>query len=65
MKFMPIETAPKDGKRVIGFFPNEGYQLPMVMPCIFDDGEWQFDIYECPEQKAKPTHWIECPDYPK
>lgn len=59
-----IETAPKDGEKVIGYFPNEGYDLPMVMQCVFDDGAWQFDIYEAPDRQANPSHWIQLPIKP-
>ena len=62
MEWQPIETAPNDGTRVIGYFPEEGFTLPVVMQCVFDDGEWQYDIYECPDKKARPTKWIPMPE---
>ena len=62
--WMPIETAPKDGTRVIGYFPTEGYDLPVVMQCLFDDGAWQFDVYEAPDRDASPSHWMPLPEAP-
>lgn len=64
MEFLNIESAPKDGTKILGLFPEEGYDLPMVMPCLFDDGAWQFDIYEAPYREAKPSHWFPLPQLP-
>ena len=65
-EWQPIETAPKDGTRIIGYFPEEGYELPMVMQCVFDDGDWQFDVWAAPaDRPALPTRWMPLPAAPK
>lgn len=61
MDWQPIETAPKDGSRVL--INRKGYAEPICVGWYSQDwkewksvpGEWSW----------KPTHWMPLPDPPK
>lgn len=63
MKWMPIETAPKDGTRVITN-GGDGYKHPVVIQSVFDDGWWP-DAWESDlDEPMNPTHWMPLPEPP-
>ena len=66
--WQPIATAPKDGTRIICFWPNYGRHRPVVgeacwmapshlfMPHFCHAGNWT---------PADPSHWMPLPTPPK
>lgn len=60
--WLPIETAPKNGERVLAY-TNDGYKWPLVCQCVFDDAWWP-DVWESPQHPINPTHWMPLPDFP-
>lgn len=73
MKWEPIETAPKDGERILGYWSREGYQGGNTheMAVVSWDSEnewWGLDVSsgECVEfSQWTPTHWTPIPNLPK
>ena len=58
--WQPIETAPKDGTRVILGNPNNPYgEWPFMGE--FDAGKWRIHI---DGQTIDPTHWMPLPEPP-
>jgi len=64
-KWQPIETAPKDGTRVLGYSPEFGYDTPVCVAMIWDKHErgWFADQYDS-AGKINPTHWVSLPPLP-
>jgi hypothetical protein len=60
MNWQPIETAPKDGTRVMVFCPDRG-----VMEARFNQtyGRWGDPVYS--EWDCEPTHWMPLPPAPE
>jgi len=56
-EWQPIETAPRDGKRVLLY--NWAYGAGSGH---YDKGWWQ---HFCLSQHYEPTHWMPLPDPPK
>lgn len=67
MDWMPIETAPKDGTRVLLFFPDSYGDV--VTEATYD-GRWQVAIMPshgcgcCGDDDPDPTHWMPLPPKP-
>jgi hypothetical protein len=61
-KWQPIDTAPKDGTKILAY-TNDGYKFPLVSQCVWDDGWWP-DVWESPENPIEPTHWMPLPSAP-
>jgi hypothetical protein len=59
--WQPIETAPKDGRRVLTVRGN-GYVG--VMQWHATPGRWFADAYIALTE-AQPTHWMPLPEAPK
>jgi len=59
-KWQPIETAPKDGKWILGYYLGIGVEI-----IYFDEENERFEkamsVIECSE----PTHWMPLPEPPK
>ena len=65
-EWQPIETAPKDGTAIIGFFPPD-----LVCEVYYDDddddpGWWYANTGrgDYHEDRVFPTHWIPLPAPP-
>jgi len=56
-QWQPIETAPKDGTKVLAY-TNDGYKYPLVCQCVWGDGAWWPDVWESPDEPLSPTHWM-------
>lgn len=57
-KWQPIETAPRDGTRVLIWSPEDA----ATFACAFEAGRWQTGVW-----RAKPvpyTHWMALPSPP-
>ena len=73
MEWQPIETAPRDGKVFIAYYPKQGWVLkswgPYVWPCWFhkhvfgQGGSWVTGIKD--DMFKQPTHWMPLPEPPK
>jgi hypothetical protein len=63
-EWKPIETAPKDGTRILAFFPIiNSYKILTVE---FTTYRWFVCPYDCDfEIMGDPTHWMPLPNPPK
>ncbi len=61
-KWQPIESAPKDGTRLLVFSPVDG-----VVSSHWEGGVWQGLPWRSPRNAAKaaPTHWMPLPSPPE
>lgn len=59
-QWQPIETAPRDGTRILAFVPPYG---AMTAHTDFFNGEWR--CHSCLNREAQPTHWMPLPDPPE
>jgi hypothetical protein len=57
--WQPIETAPKDGTRVLTYAPKRTWATQHIAINHFKQGVWQHCNSECP-----PTHWQPLPASP-
>jgi hypothetical protein len=72
MSWQPIETAPKDGTRVLGFSAGEWPDEQISTTRCTKAGEW---IHECCVESTiwgdydhgrwEPTHWHPLPEPPQ
>lgn len=53
--WLPIETAPKDGTKILAF---DDFNEIMVVRYVFDS------FFECGEYQVEPTHWMPLPEAP-
>lgn len=65
MKWLPIETAPKDGTRILAYFPDdEGGVLSVIWAYygwyLDPDGGTEFEYHIF----GNPTHWMPVPEKP-
>lgn len=60
--WQPIETAPKDGTRLLVFSPVDG-----VVSSHWEAGTWQGLPWRAPHNAAKaaPTYWMPLPAPPE
>ena len=58
-RWQPIETAPKDGTRILLWLEP----TRIAMPFAWQDGRWMGDDY--PLNMATPTHWMPIPPPPE
>lgn len=58
-EWLPIETAPKDGTRILCAHPHFG-----VRAMHFEQGEWWLSGCSCSDD-GPPTHWQPLPEPPK
>jgi hypothetical protein len=61
MKWQPIETAPKDGTRVLLHSPSTHTYTGIVASWCLIEERWEEwgDYYPC-----SPTHWMPIPEPP-
>ena len=63
MNWQPIETAPKDGTRILMFCPNEQKEINVgwIAPAgiIAFGGSFQYDL------RGPVTHWMPLPAPPE
>lgn len=57
--WQPIESAPKDGTRVLLWIEP----TKIAMPFMWGNGRWHGDDF--PLNMATATHWMPLPDAPK
>lgn len=61
LNWQPIETAPKDGTRIIGWFPTYGrgvaWQTHWYHQPRHPDGGWWWYWRVSGEVPPQPTHW--------
>jgi hypothetical protein len=55
-EWQPIETAPKDGMSVLGFFPN--FSDDSIQMTYYSKG-WKNGL-----KQVHPTHWMPLPEPP-
>jgi len=70
MEWQPIETAPKDGRRILlgreGWCEVGRWALDYECRQNADPGAWSDDHdYGGPEDDSWPTHWTPLPEPPK
>lgn len=60
MKWQPIETAPRDGTRVLIYNGEDVLEARYCFGCWQDPvySEWMGDV------AGKPTHWMPLPEPP-
>lgn len=60
MEWQPIETAPRDGTRILVFYPVlDGH----IFTAGFEFGTWQSGIWD--GRREQPTHWMPLPEPPE
>lgn len=61
MGWQPIETAPKDGTRILVFRENEdGHEQKRIGVDYFKRGVWWLS-----RTQMRPTHWMPLPEPPQ
>lgn len=65
-QWRPIETAPRDGTRFMGFWGDiHGNGCDTPVKTWFETGNWHSPWEDCkPEDDWAPTHWMPLPDPP-
>lgn len=68
-QWKPIETAPKDGTSILGYFPGRGGYVARqdMIPihwCGWGGGMWQNSTSGHNLMSNKVTHWMPLPDPP-
>lgn len=69
-EWQPIETAPKDGTRILGYGMVAFETKPSMATVRWADtyDEWNCDPNECSEyspEKCELTHWMPLPEPPQ
>lgn len=67
MMWQPIESAPKDGTKILAFAPNHPDRGPIMRITWWrrrEDGHNYIGWGEFNEQFWPPTHWQSLPDPP-
>lgn len=61
MNWQPIETAPKDGTRILGYQPAAPASVEDINIVAWDSGRWHDDEWYC----YTITHWMPLPAPPE
>ena len=61
-EWQPIETAPKDGTSILGYWCYEGGFEHYIQPIRYLHGKWLHDWDHSDE--LYPTHWMPLPEPP-
>ena len=68
MSWQSMETAPKDGTTILGYFADRKTGMSFDLITWMHAGEhsdWHFDgTYHHDPGKPQPTHWMQIPDPP-
>lgn len=63
MNWQPIETAPRDGTSVLGYWRIEAGITDYIQPIRYFNGAWLHD-WDHSEQ-VFATHWMPLPERPE
>ena len=63
-QWQPIETAPKDGTRILGAWPQLR-KWWTIQPVFFHCGDWIHGWDEDEDLALYPTHWMPLPTPPQ
>ena len=65
-QWQPIETAPKDGTKILGAWPQlRKHKWWTIQPVFFHCGDWIHGWDEDEDLALHPTHWMPLPEPPK
>lgn len=65
-QWQPIETAPKDGTKILGAWPQlRKHKWWTIQPIFFYCGNWIHGWDEDEDLALHPTHWMPLPEPPK
>ena len=59
LRMQPIETAPKDGRVVLGYDPG---WYDIATPMVFNGKRWVF--FHAQDSEIRATHWMLMPKLP-
>ncbi len=62
--WQPIETAPKDGTRILVYRPGK-HNHPAVGVDFWQVGHAPYDVWWHSPSNGQPTHWMSLPPPPK
>lgn len=69
MEWQPIETAPKDQRRILAYFPDapEWYDFSVICWSEHNKAWWGCSPSAAGviDRDAQPTHWMPLPDPPQ
>ena len=67
MKWQPIETAPKDGTKVLAFFPrSKSIRVAWYKKFLLDGWLWAYDADMNPDMWSdQPDYWMHLPAKPE
>lgn len=63
-EWQPIETAPRDGTRVLLYVPPYGAMCGHNSFNLFGSMDHRWHCHSCLDRGAKPTHWMPLPPPP-
>lgn len=64
MNWQPIETAPKNGTKILVAWINQWKTGPHIEVCeTGEEGGW-FYSYDGDQPQSDPTHWMPLPEPP-
>lgn len=63
-EWQPIETAPKDGTRILAIAPPDGHQI-VAWGQSKRRANWRINFETGPAWWGAPTHWIPLPAPPE
>jgi hypothetical protein len=64
MNWQPIETAPKDGRRIIAWFGANSEKYAESVYWLPEGGCWVWS-QDGDSPRTPPTHWMPLPEPPK
>ena len=64
MEWQPIETAPKDGTKILGYDPSIIYPEERMAVMDFSIIGWAACVGEGDYERYSPTHWMPIPEAP-
>ncbi len=64
--WLPIETAPKDGTRILVWIPGDGSHIAAFDPDLEKHAASGWEVFDYDESlTCKPSHWTPLPEPPK